>query len=1606
MLAATRSMPSIQRLCLTEESVPDALGRSIIRCAKEKNAHVDDRPGAGADDSLALALALARRHFASDGVLARVWSAEAGCFWYAAHTEDGLRRCASRQLRGRLGAASILRWDVPVEVAMRTAFVPTEDELLSSHEPSGVARGGGSFVGLHGQWVHGSRPAAFAFGSLFWNVSFERRGYAYAHDAEHTAEDHPTRSYDRRCRPNRSPAEYLSERLMYGYKEPRLWQCHHDEWEAMLREHSAYALHAAALRHCAEYNQAHLSWEAPRTAHGARALFYVNDSMRWLLPERGKAGQAPPPTVPTVPQTARLIGTPEHWPRSTTAAGGGGGGMSRHHNRRSRSTPLLPNKLSRSRALQDAALDAAARAYYAVRFVREHVAGYEGIPIVQLILDPPCDAKPLLQRLAAPPRARAWTRGRSSGESPRRLDVPSVSDLVFRPPPRPTEAAASAGTDGGTARWLGDTDGLGPRTRCNVSIVKMVLGPDDRNFPNFGELWGAENASCWPLPESFQTPGVSYQRDVVEHVGSRTRHRAGGSRQDAPRVVSHRTGEIVGRRLLSSSSSLQAGASNGTLRVASRVGVWRVATRDELSIAMRPEQFDGGDPYERGYYREWPACSAPFRHSCLGACRGLAPGYILSSGHRAATLVYDDDEAAPGPGATDSDHATPREATRRHPGHVNASKVGRRRHPLGGLQRLLAHALTNGSPCSIGFAGDSVVHDLWSASVAGAMRLGFEARVLGVASRQLKFPVRCVCSAGTNLWHALEATRPSSAVNAASYVDRSRGGVRAAGATASTTNNNDPDWNRTATRTSVHAPPPFCASNPSEPGLCHVLFSVSDDAIRNVFPAAANASAPSSNFHASATTTAPRPPPARLTECRTLRMRYHQLVPERHLVTLPAHHRRVASPAEMLEGSTILIHNAGLMHANTAMEADKLLDDNLLPLLRVVAAHRSRAGGDDDWLAPKTRTEERQGGGRDTAGKGAGEAVGESGRSALPEPSSVARLLWLETPPQHFLGGSWQAWRDLKSAVAARGGLLPTKCDPVADREAAAWRNIHFSRWTRQRQAQWAVSQPSSSSSGQQQRSDATLFRTVSFFDALLPLASMHSQRDCTHYCYSPFVYGPAWQSIGAALDSDSALSLQQPRPRAIPTTRPFASRALGETYADNETASDVSPAPSDRPILELRTRGEQAVAAACPASLEAPAVAFCVSGTARTFLSPLVTTAFFSNWVAPLSGLPAAAAASGGSRLFLHLKSADSGKAEGALSFTAHTADAKRLAEAMGRNEQFASMAAEAVVVAGIGSANAATQLPLFAVVGRKDMVRWRAFKSVRCVNDSAGSESVALSPSGSCCRGHTKYLDRADNEERLLHQFLGWRWCMAAIQRHEARSGRRFDLVAFTRPDMVWWRPVTPWCAYSLHTHMLSCNAAGCDASWVAPREASDHLLALADLHRDCTSNRSPSNGPRTTRPKHLQDDCCDGPEFLFWSARLQPGLLQRVAVNDSASRCLSQSRGGAGSILRSASLDVVPLTMCELVIRTLNVSSARGTKTFRLANATTGLPINRTMHNWIFAVCDLVLSPWYSSGRHAWDLERFCGLGIRSAQELRAMFPPDHAGRKACLHALPIS
>ena len=251
---------------------------------------------------------------------------------------------------------------------------------------------------------------------------------------------------------------------------------------------------------------------------------------------------------------------------------------------------------------------------------------------------------------------------------------------------------------------------------------------------------------------------------------------------------------------------------------------WRVATPEELALSLLPSQSDSDSDSSR--------CSFAFKHGCLGACRGLRQGYVIGS-RRAATEIFTD-------GA-------------KQPNDV-----------LAGLRRMLFGVIADGSnghsKCTIGFAGDSTMHDFWSASVAGAMKLGFSPLVLGVASRLIGSPTRCICSAGTMLWHALE--------------------------------------NSTGT--------PFCVSHAHEPGACYVLFQVSRDAMRRAHELAAGASSYADAMNRT-TGSSPSVPLA----CRTLRLRYFQIVPTHHLDTLPAHHRPLASPREMLGAVSVLIYNAG-----------------------------------------------------------------------------------------------------------------------------------------------------------------------------------------------------------------------------------------------------------------------------------------------------------------------------------------------------------------------------------------------------------------------------------------------------------------------------------------------------------------------------------------------------------------------------------------------------------------------------------------------------------------------------------------------------------------------
>lgn len=229
-----------------------------------------------------------------------------------------------------------------------------------------------------------------------------------------------------------------------------------------------------------------------------------------------------------------------------------------------------------------------------------------------------------------------------------------------------------------------------------------------------------------------------------------------------------------------------------------------------------------------------------------------------------------------------------------------------------------------------------------------------------------------------------------------------------------------------------------------------------------------------------------------------------------------------------------------------------------------------------------------------------------------------------------------------------------------------------------------------------------------------------------------------------------------------------------------------------------------------------APRTAFCLSGAARAFSSPLVLTALRANLIVPLAGQRAATS---GSRLFLSLKLSDSAKHNvGGVSFGQHHAQAAPLLDALtGRSAPWLShMLGAAVIINGSGAHLADEGLPYDdedGLDGRISFVRadhgvWKHFRARSCTDDASSykshrvpaTKSIAAAaaalaggasksdasdarpaPSASssktdraCCR-KSSYLLEGNNEERLIHQHLGLRWCLGAIHRYEQRHAKR---------------------------------------------------------------------------------------------------------------------------------------------------------------------------------------------------------------------------------------
>ena len=188
-------------------------------------------------------------------------------------------------------------------------------------------------------------------------------------------------------------------------------------------------------------------------------------------------------------------------------------------------------------------------------------------------------------------------------------------------------------------------------------------------------------------------------------------------------------------------------------------------------------------------------------------------------------------------------------------------------------------------------------------------------------------------------------------------------------------------------------------------------------------------------------------------------------------------------------------------------------------------------------------------------------------------------------------------------------------------------------------------------------------------------------------------------------------------------------------------------------------------------------------------------------------------------------------------------------------------------------------------------DPTAWRRFRATRC---SSNTTLLQNSSQLSCCR-MAGYLQEGNNEERLIHQHLGLRWCKHAIERYE-RSHLAFELIVFARPDLVWWQPLPPWCSWDWSVRMLSCDRPGCDMAWVAPRRYMTRLLGQAELHRDCNLRSAPPHGANRARNVRDIASCCSTSEWLLWYAQsARAGGL----VAPPAGVGVKTNQGGAGAI-----------------------------------------------------------------------------------------------------------
>ena len=204
-------------------------------------------------------------------------------------------------------------------------------------------------------------------------------------------------------------------------------------------------------------------------------------------------------------------------------------------------------------------------------------------------------------------------------------------------------------------------------------------------------------------------------------------------------------------------------------------------------------------------------------------------------------------------------------------------------------------------------------------------------------------------------------------------------------------------------------------------------------------------------------------------------------------------------------------------------------------------------------------------------------------------------------------------------------------------------------------------------------------------------------------------------------------------------------------------------------------------------------------------FASPLLLASLRQQFLDPLSG-----GSDSTTRLFALIKTRDDRKAVGGNTAThggvgqiqQHVDATATISSASAlESEWVMPLLAEAVIVDGSGGDMGS------------DRCGTRGVQEQQCerFNERSAARTMRWQshrpPDDSCrvLRRNTANLDATLND-RMVKNLLSFKWCFGAIERYEMASGKPFEVVAYTRPDMLRLEPMRPWVSGPTFERMLS--------------------------------------------------------------------------------------------------------------------------------------------------------------------------------------------------------